>query len=159
MTKYLPVIFLLITVLACNRNKKKEVHYFYDTENVLKKAEGSSMIHYVTRIPVYTSWGDSITFEISSKGYFLLHFMEHDNDTYLKDTSFSKPASFLNSIDYFDSEWLKKEENLNEFWDYSMYEYGGREDTLEIFIIHPILGTDSIKLERVHRWYKPNREG
>ena len=159
MRKYLPVIFLLITVLACNHNKKKEVYYFYDTECVFKKAEGSSMIHYVTRIPVYTSWGDSITFEISSKGYFLLHFMEHDNDTYPKDTSFSKPASFLNSIDYYDSEWLKKEENLKEFWPDSLYKYGGREDTVLIYLIHPIPETDSIKLERVHRWYIPNREG
>lgn len=158
MRKYLTALFVLISVFACNRDKNREVYYFYDAENVFNIAEGSKMIHYKISIPIYASWGDSMTMEISNKGYFLLHFFG-DYEGLPQDTSFNKPASFLNSIDYFDSEWLKKEENLKTLWPDSMFEHGGPEDTVEIYLIHPIPETDSIKLERVHRWYMPNREG
>ncbi len=149
-------MFLLADAYHCQ--KKQESVFIYDTKNVLKKSDKGSMIFYSTSMPVYTSWGDSITFEIDRKGYLLLHFKGKD-DSFKKDTTFNKPTSFLESINYFDSDWLKKEENLSWFWDYSMYEFGGREDTMEIYLIHKITGNDSIKLEQVHRFYKPNREG
>ncbi|WP_321368072.1 hypothetical protein [uncultured Draconibacterium sp.] len=156
--KRLGLLFILISMIACNNNVGNTAYYVYDPEYELKKSEGSTMIFYKKSIPVYTSRGDSMTFQISNIGYFLLHFKE-DSSGNQRDTSFLKPITFLSSINYYNSEWLKNEENLKEFWPEYLYESGGMEDTLEIYLIHPIPGTDSIKLEQVHRWYKPNREG
>ena len=70
------------------------------------------------------------------------------------DSVFYKPKSFLNSIDYFDSEWLKKEENLDSFWlPASCWRCGGLYDTLEIYLIQPIENTDSLIFRQVHRWF------
>lgn len=151
-------ILLLFLVWQYSAQQNNTVYYIYDSENILKRQETESVRWYWQTIPVYTSWGDSMTFEISKKQYVLMHFYE-EHDGYPKDSACSKDKSFLKSINYYDSDWLKKEENLKQFWDYSMYEFGGREDTLEIYLIHKIPDTDSIKLEQVHRFYVPNREG
>jgi hypothetical protein len=116
------------------------------------------MTSYSINIPVYTSWNDTIKFEISSKGYILLHFSESDGIN-RADTTFLKYKTFLDSIEFLNSDWLKQEKNLIEFWDKSLYENGGHLDTLKIFIIQPIKGTDSLRIEQVHRFFMPNREG
>jgi len=153
------IIILLVwqCSLTQNQNSAGPV-YILDASHIMKKDMDENTTSYRTTIPVYTSWDDSITFEISRKGYFLFHF-GNDKDGYKRDTSFSKPISFLDSIGYYDSEWLKKEENLDRFWHDVFYQTGGREDTLEIYLIRQIPGTDSIQLQQVHRFFMPNREG
>ena len=152
------VNFFLAALVMFGCNPKKKVYYIYDNDKVFKVKESITTKFYSTSIPVYTSWGDSITFEISRKGYFFIHFCSDENGL-KRDTSFNKPITFLESIDYYDSDWLKKEENLDHFWNDVFYKSGGRDDMLEIYLIHQIPGTDSIHMERVHRFFMPNREG
>lgn len=159
--KRIALISLLFLVWQCSRNPNQigpGPVYIYDSANAMKCDMNGNTIFYSMSIPVYTSWGDSITFEISRKGYFFLHFCSDENGL-KRDTSFNKPITFLESIDYYDSDWLKKEENLDHFWNDVFYKSGGRDDMLEIYLIHQIPGTDSIHMERVHRFFMPNREG
>lgn len=154
MKKYLTALLILMTLGTCNPNNNEKAHYIYDSQNVLTKIEGNTMTIYHKSLPVYNSLGNIISY----RGYDLIHFMD-DDDGYSGDISFRKPASFLQSIDYYDSNWLLDEDNLNEFWPTYLTEFGNREDTVKIFLVHPIPGTDSIQLEQVHRFYKPNSEG
>ncbi len=159
--KRIALISLLFLVWQCSRNPNQigpGPVYIYDSANAMKCDMNGNTIFYSMSIPVYTSWGDSITFEISRKGYFFIHFCSDENGL-KRDTSFNKPITFLESIDYYDSDWLKKEENLDHFWNDVFYKSGGRDDMLEIYLIHQIPGTDSIQMERVHRFFMPNREG
>lgn len=147
--------FLILTLFfSCNPDKDKKVYYVYDPQQVLSRYETNDWIVNSISIPVFNSLGNIISYRV----YYLFHFLT-DDDGYSRDTSFRKPASFLKSINYYDSDWLLDEKNLNWFWPTSLTKYGGREDTAMIFLIRSIPGTDSIQLEQVHRFYKPNSEG
>jgi hypothetical protein len=59
--------------------------------------------------------------------------------------------SVLDTIDYFSAEWIKKEKNLNEFWRSRIGGGISLFDSLKIYMIEPIKGTDSLIFMRVHR--------
>jgi hypothetical protein len=71
------------------------------------------------------------------------------------DTSFIKHRSALDTIIYFDSEWIKNEKNLYEFWDVDKdgSDKNYFNDPVLIYAIEPIEGTDSLLFRRVSRNY------
>ena len=84
---------------------------------------------------------------------------QKNNSNVFTDTVFIKHKSFLDSINCFNSEWFRKEENLVRFWELLPYITDGKSDSLKIFFIESWGNTDSISLKRVHRFYMPGREG
>ncbi len=148
---------LLLFVLGCSPNQKNE-YYFYDNKAILEQDTIGSILSYSINIPTYSYWNDTIKVEVGAKGYFFMHYKKTDTSTF-NDTVFVKPESYLDSIQYFNSDWFNNEENLKDFWDLSLYEKGGSHDTLKIFLIEHKKGTDSLIFKRVHRFYMPGREG
>lgn len=153
---YLFIIFVFI-LFNCNV-KNSKVYYIYDTENIFKIDTIGSIISYSISKPIYSSWDDSISFEISKKGYFLMH-NQKINSSVFSDTTIIKNESFLDSIKYFNSDWFKNEENLNRFWEIPTYFNDGKSDSLKIYFIKSMRNTDSISIKRVHRFFIPGREG
>lgn len=95
---------------------------------------------------------DSFSVSGGNKIYGLIHYYKslyYYKLSYYKDTFFVKPKSYLASIDYYGAEWLKEEDNLDKFWKTS----GNRLDSLKIYAIEPIEGTDSLIFRRVHRYF------
>lgn len=151
------VVLVVIFLISCTQTKKNEF-YFFDKEGVLKINTSESQISFSTTKPIFTSWDDSAKFEISRKGYFLLHNLSVSRSN-LKDTNFIKHKSFLDSISYFDSSWLKDENNLDGFWNESNFIDGRLMDIRKIYVIMPKLGTDSLIIRKVHTFFYPGREG
>ena len=152
------VVLVVIFLVSCTQTKKNE-YFFYDKEGVLKIDTSNSQVSFSTTKPIFTSWDDSVKFEISRKGYFLLHFLSISSSN-LKDTIFIKHKSFLDSISYFDSSWLKDENNLDGFWEpVNCWRCGGIYDTIKIYYILPAMNSDSIIIRQVHRFFLPSREG
>ncbi|MDP3443919.1 MAG: hypothetical protein Q8T08_13770 [Ignavibacteria bacterium] len=150
------VVLIVIFLISCTQKKKNEF-YIYDKDKVFKIDTSESMVTFSTSKPIFTSWDDSTKFEISRKGYFLMHYLSIGGSN-LKGTIFIKHKSFLDSIDYFDSSWLKDEDNLDWFWSNSKYK-GGFPDSAKIFIIEPKQRTDSLIIRQVHRFFNPGMEG
>ncbi len=156
------LLLLLIGGCTFNQNEKsslkKNTYYFFDKKQVFKQDTVGSILSYSINTPVYSNWNDSLKVQISSRGHLLFHFTENDSLN-KKDTVFTASKLKLDSIDYFNSEWLENEKNLIQFWDKSTYEKGGRADTLNIFLIEQKPSSDSFVFKRVHRFYMPGREG
>jgi hypothetical protein len=154
MGKYLFILIVLISFAFCSCSKFPkggETYYFYYAKEQFKrfehKTDTSCHVYYSIRVSYPT---DSLKARNVGKYYELDHFRKYSN---FRDTIFVKHKSVLDTINYFDSEWIKKETNLNEFWRSRMG--GGKSlfDSLEIYMIEPIEGTDSVIFRRVHRTY------
>lgn len=135
---------------------ERKTYYFYYTQDQFKKHEfnsdDSSHISYDIRVPYPT---DSFRIVSGGKYYILDHFRNTFN---VNDTLFVKHKSVLDTMTYFSKEWVRREENLIEFWQSRMG--GGIRfyDSLKIYMIEPIEGTDSLKFLRVHRNYMADTE-
>jgi len=143
-------LILLICVAGCQSKPtiiKAKTYYFYNAKELFhcNNIIVDSYSHYLSyttdkEIPPR----DSFSVERGYKVYELIHYSKFSN---YRDTSFVKPKSYLDSIDYYSTEWFKKEENLDKFWKTS----SGRFDSLKIYVVEPIEGTDSLMFRRVHR--------
>jgi len=148
MRKYYLILIFGFVALQCNPTKNKEkTYYFYNAkelfhcDNIIVDSY-SHYLSYTTGIEIPPR--DSFSVERGYKVYELIHYCKFSN---YRDTSFVKPKSYLDSIDYYSTEWFKKEENLDKFWK----TYSGRFDSLKIYVVEPIEGTDSLMFRRVHR--------
>ena len=150
MRKYYLIILLGFIVWQCKpTNNKEKTYYFYNAKelfdyNILKN-DSIHYLYYSLNKVIHPS--DSFSINRGVEVYELLHYYKFSN---YRDTSFIKPKSYLDSIDYYGKEWIKKEENLDKFWKTSH----GCFDSLKIYTIEPIEGTDSLLFRRVHRFYR-----
>lgn len=163
-TKVILIIALLLSIASCSEQKKpgdertkpadeqKDVYYFYDLGQEMRVNTGDGMILYSISVPVY----GSMQTVISYRGYMLDHHTK-DSEMCPADSFFVKPRSFLDSIQYYDSKWLRNENNLKKFW--RSPESHSKKDSLTIYVIEPYENTDSLIFRRVNRFYQPNREG
>lgn len=119
----------------------KKVYYFYDEDHVLKKHQHVD----VTIYAIITT----VTMHPESKYSYKAGIMYQFNH-FKEDTSFIKPKSFLKKIDYFDSEWLKKDSNLKYFWNIPNGSRT-RSDRLKIYLIEKVENSDSLLFMRVNR--------
>lgn len=148
MRKYYLILIFGFVALQCNTTKNKEkTYYFYNAKELFhcNNIIVDSYSHYLSyttdkEIPLR----DSFSVERGYNVYELIHYCKFSN---YRDTSFVKPKSYLDSIDYYSTEWFKKEENLDKFWKTC----SGRFDSLKIYVVEPIEGTDSLMFRRVHR--------
>lgn len=143
------IILILLVLFALNScTPKEKIYYFYNSKELFYTFENSndSLCYrgYVYRKETHPT--DTFTIGGGSKVYGLKHYYKFSN---YHDTSFIKPKSYLDSIDYYGTEWFKKDENLDKFWKTSQ----GRFDSLKIYTIEPIDGTDSLIFRRVHRYF------
>jgi len=147
MRKYFLILVLGIIAWQCKPSKNKEkTFYFYNAKELFKynvhKNDSMSFLNYSKNIVVASS--DSFNLNRSIKVFGLNHYYKFSN---YKDTFFVRPKSYLDSIDYYGVEWFKNEKNPNKFWKTS----NGWLDSLKIYAIEPIEGTDSLIFRRVHR--------
>ncbi len=150
-------IFLIAIVFSCKESNVS--YYFYNPEDgKLKKDTLGTILSYSIIMPVYSSWSDSIKIEISNRGYFLMHHFK-DEGEYAQDLYYLKPRSFLDSVEYIESTWFLDNGNLQNFWNSSQYINDGASDSLKIYIIEDMKGSDSLIIRRVHRFFMPGREG
>ena len=148
MRKYFLIILLCFIVWQCKPTiTKAKTYYFYNAkelfhcDNIIVD-NYSHYLYYTTDKEIPPK--DSASSERGYKVYELIHYYKFSN---YRDTSFIKPKSYLDSIAYYGTEWLKKEENLDKFWKTC----SGRYDSLKIFVVEPIEGSDSLIFRRVHR--------
>jgi len=141
------IFLLLVVVFCCSRpiSEKNKIYYIYNSKSVFKSQEichdTDNYLFFYT-IKVYPArFGLDST---ASSSYILCHYFNHGR---LKDSTFVKQISYLDSIDFYGTEWLKKKENLDEFWITSR----GWPDSIEIYLFEPIKGTDSLLFRKVHR--------
>lgn len=151
MKRYL-AIFSLVFLLGCHDNpkEKKVIYYFYDAKTMFKISEiTNDSLHYLNyekTIDIGTV-PNAIGGDVNVYGF--IHYYKFRN--YKTDTIFIKHKSYLDSIKYIGNEWLKNKDNLDKFWNGSRY---GELDSLIIFVIQPIDGTDSLLFRRVHRYFE-----
>lgn len=150
MRKYLLIILLVFVIWQCKpvRDKAK-TYYFYNAKelfehNIIK----NDSLHYLCySLDIVPPPSDSLSLKRNVKVYELIYYYKLLN---YRDTFFVKPKSYLDSIEYYSTEWFKKEENLDKFWK----RFNGRFDSLKIYAIEPVVGTDSLIFRRVHRNFK-----
>jgi len=89
------------------------------------------------------------------KSYNLDHFSKfYLNSKEFRDTSFTKHRAYLDSISYFDSNWLANQEKLDSFWQpTNCWRCASFYDTLRTYMILPVENTDSLLFLQVHRWF------
>lgn len=148
MRKYFFIIFLVCVIWQCSPTKNKEnTYYFYNSKELFNYSilgnDSLSYLHYSMHKIVPPPDSSSLLGGVIVYG--LNHYYKYSN---YRDTFFVKPRSYLDSIDYYGTDWFKKEENLEKFWKTS----NGWFDSLKIYAIEPIEGTDSLLFRRVHRF-------
>lgn len=154
--KYLVSVFLLFILWHCTSShspKKSEAIYLLDSIYLFNSYHNSNdtldYLFFETQIPVF-KYVDNILVSENYKVYSLNHYFKYNN---YKDTTFEKSKSYLDSIKYFDTAWLKQEEKLDSLWlPVNCWRCGGIYDTLEIYLILPIENSDSLRFWQVHRW-------
>jgi hypothetical protein len=147
MRKSFLILLIALGMLQCKPTLENDKTYYFYNANVLFRRDvfrndTLSYLNYETRREI----SDSTSMERGYKIYGLHHYYKFSN---YRDTSFVKHKSYLDSIDYYGKEWFKKEENLDKFWKSSH----GWLDSLKIYTIEPVEGTDSLIFRRVHRFY------
>jgi hypothetical protein len=135
MLKLRTLIIFLILLAHFGYSQKpgiyKKVYYFYDSENVLKKHPSNWGIIYGTSKPIrYRGLG------VWSEGLALYNLIYKQGDFV-----YTKPKSYLKTIHYFDSQWLKSEANLKNFW--------SPDNSMKIYLIEEIPNTDYLIFRRV----------
>ena len=132
--------------------------YLYDSAGLLRHFTAGNdtlkVLVYKTSISILNYYKDSVdTFLIGTdyKYYELEHYYKYND---YKDTFFKKHKSFLDSIKYFDDKWLQDEAKLDSFWKpVTCWRCSGIYDTVKIYLVLPIKGTDSVIVRQVHRFY------
>jgi hypothetical protein len=155
MGKYLLILIVLCGFIRCSKfPNKTKIYYFYDAKNMFLRHEeitdSSYWLDYSIHVP--PQYKDS--FSLTSVG--IAYVLDHScKSSSCRDTSFVKPKLALDTIDYFDTEWIKNEKNLYAFWEVDKHgrEYFNLKDSLLIYAIEPIEGTDSVIFRRVRRYY------
>jgi hypothetical protein len=152
MKPYLIALFLIIGIWSCRPiSKKDKVYYIYNSKSIFKSSEVIyDTFHFITFeanryihiIPEGLNQSDT-----RLVSYSLWHFSERGK---YKDSTFVKHISCLDSIEFYATEWLKKEDKLANFWK----TWSGFPDSLKIFLFEPIKGTDSVLFRKVHRYYR-----
>lgn len=155
MRKYIFIFIILFLGWQCSpiRNKHNAV-YFYNDNTVFKVYDNGSDSTSLTHLIFYRIQGktinryilDTILIGRIHKSYSFIH-------EAVKDSIFYKPKSYLQTIDYYDTKWLKNEVNLDSFWSSIRPWEGGYRDTLAIFVIESVKNSDSLIFRQVHRWY------
>jgi len=155
MRKYFYFVIILFIGLHCSTPlKKQNALYFFNDNTVFKvyntgkdTLDLSYLIFYKIRGRTINRYIlDTILIDRVYKSYQFIHSTDED-------TTFFKPKSYLDKIDYYDTEWLKNEVNLDSFWSSIHPWEGGSRDTLDIFVIEPVKNYDSLIFRKVHRWY------
>ena len=149
MRKYYLILILGFVALQCKPTKNKEkTYYFYNAkvlfEQNVHNNDTMSFLNYSRRI--ISAPSDTFSLNRSVKVYGLNHYYKF---LHYKDTSFIRPKLYLDSIDYYGTEWFRSENNLDKFWKTS----DGWLDSLKIYTIEPTEGTDSLIFRRVHRYF------
>jgi hypothetical protein len=143
-----PILILLVFISLFSCTHKEKTYYFYNANGLFHRTiirnDSISYLNYETSKPIPPS--DSFSIERGWKVYGLNHYYKLSS---YSDSSFVKHKSCLDSIDYYGGEWFKKEENLDKFWK----SCHGRFDSLKIYTIEPVEGTDSLIFRRVHRYF------
>ena len=159
MRKYTYFFIVLFLGFQCSSHQQKQDNiYIYNDNSVFEFYDNSDDSLALSSLLFYEIHGKTIdryildTLLIARKhiSYKLLHINRSGN---YHDSVFFKHKSYLDKIDYFNTEWLKNEENLDSFWSSILPTQGGLKDTLNIFIIEPVKNSDSLIFKQVHRWY------
>ena len=152
---FLFLILIFLSFFGCSKKPDltKKVYYFYDDGKVFQKEKGKHMIRYVYRYPILEDINDTFKYNQGICVFFL--------DYYEGDPVFAKQRSFLDSIQYNNADWLKKDSNLILFWrsvdnetsyqwrvDWESYY---KFDSLTIYYIEKIENSDSLLFRRVNR--------
>lgn len=151
MKKYISLFIIVLISWQCTRKLKEEkIFYFYDAKKLFTKFENNNdTMHYIVySVQRKVNSPDSFSISGGNKIYMLNHYYRYLNR---RDTVFLKHKSYLDSINYFGEDWFKKEENLDQFWKPFWHGGGGMSDTVIIYIIEPVDGTDSLIFRRGHR--------
>jgi hypothetical protein len=149
MREYFLILLLGLVVCQCKPTRNKEkTYYFYNAkelfESTILKNDSLYYLHYTKVIVVPPP--NKFSLSGGPQVFGLNHYYKFSG---YKDTFFIKPKSYLDSIDYYGTEWFKKKENLDGFWRTSH----GWFDSLKIYAIEPISGKDSLIFRRVHRYF------
>jgi len=152
MKPYFISLFLLVGFWSCRPGPTKDrIYYIYNSRSIFNSSEVIfDSLHFIT-------FDANRYIHIKPKGlnqsnkmlvsYSLWHYSERGK---YQDTSFIKHITYLDSIELFGTEWLKKDDNLANFWK----TWSGFPDSLRIFLFEPIKGTDSVLFRNVHRYYR-----
>lgn len=148
------IVFLVWQCQPSQLTKNSKLVYIYDSKNLFESSINSNdsvkYSSYDVVKPVY-KYVDSFLVAKNFKYYSLWHYSKYKN---YKDTSFVKHNSYLDSIQFFDNNWLANEEKLDSFWSQSScWKCGGIYDSSEIYLILPKKNTDSLIFRQVHRWF------
>lgn len=145
-------LLLIIGLWSCKPSPKKErIYYIYNSKSIFQVREvNHDSIHYVCYdavrildvIPQGLNQSDK-----RAVTYSLHHHLKWGK---YRDTSFIKHKTYLDSIEFYGTEWLKKNDNLDNFWETVQ---SGWPDTLKIYVFEPIKGSDSLIFKRVHRYF------
>lgn len=134
--KTLLIIFIFFSLLNCSRKSKnpepfipRSVYYIYDQERFFRRDAGPAPYF------SYSKLMQDIYHEDRPWMYCLVR--PRKNTTFFK-----KNVSYLDSIKYYDSKWLKN--NVGKLW--ALY-----NDSVKIYMIEKIEGTDSILFNPVMR--------
>ncbi len=166
MKKLLFFLFACFTVMCTTspqQAEKEKIFYIYDNKQILRKSEidQPSWKGLIYETDVYMpKYYDSILISNNRKIYSLFHY-EHHTDYYdtascnaYSDTSFVAQKKVLDTLDYWDSDWLSKESNLDSLWQpIRCWRCAGIYDTAQIYLIYPIENTDSLIFRQVHRFF------
>ena len=173
MIKYSLIFMIVFAFCQCSKfPNEKRIYYFYNAKELFKRYVNKTDTHYYNLNYSITIPYARDSFRVGSGGisYMLVHYPNlnlHDilfetdqpcrtqtllsGNIIVRDTLFVKHKSVLDTIDYFDSKWIKEEGNLKKFWAPVKYRGGSFYDSLRIYTIEPIEGTDSLIFRRVHR--------
>jgi len=152
------IIFLVILIgWQCSPPRIEEGPqpiYIYDSGGIFHFYQNSNdsldYDSFVTKKAILTFY-DTILIGENYKIYTLFHYRKYID---CKDTTFKTHVSFLDSISYFDGEWLSSEVNLDSLWKpVDCWRCSGIYDSAKIYLILPIENSDSIKFLQVHRWF------
>lgn len=142
------VLFFIIGFWSCKPSSKKSKIYYIDNSKSTFECKQLShdSVNYLyfettKKIVRDTNWVGR-----SYVSYSLWHYSKRGK---YRDTTFVKHKSYIDSIEFYGSEWLNKKENLDKFW----IPWSGWPDSLKIYLFEPIKGTDSLIFRRVHRFY------
>ncbi|HEY3369956.1 MAG TPA: hypothetical protein VGK10_03850 [Prolixibacteraceae bacterium] len=152
MTKYLLLLIVLFALCKCSKfPDQRKTYYFYDAKHLFLKHEkitdSTYWLNYEIFVPYHT---DSSLFGNGGERYMLDYYYKY---SFNSSSIFVKHKSVLDTINYFNDDWVKKKENLDRFWKSVMDGGKWANDTLKIYTIETIEGTDSLIFRRVHRNY------
>ena len=149
------IILLALLIWYCkphNERKRCSPIYIYDSKHLFDvyKNHNDSMNYTIYRTSkTIEKYVDTFLVATNYKIYYLQHYNKYVN---YRDTSYKKHITFLDGINMYDNQWLRKEENLDSLWlPIDCWRCGGIYDTAKIYLILPIKDTDSVLFQQVHR--------